>query len=72
MRQVWNAGLGWLEALFRGSGKGEKGKGKGEGGGGQEQEHGCPLSQVETIEGVLRALFGVRWEVPMGSVSVGR
>ena len=63
MREVWNAGLGWLEALVKGSGKAEKGRGKGEG-----EVQGCPLSQVETIEGVLRTLFGVRWEVPMGSI----
>ena len=65
MRKVWNAGLGWLETLFRGSGKGE-------GKAGREKTQGCPLSQVETIEGILRSLFSVRWEVPVGSVSVGR
>lgn len=70
MRGVWNAGLGWLEALLRGSGKGEKGEGKGEWG--REEVQGCPLSQVVTIEGVLRGLFGVRWEVPRGSVNVRR
>jgi hypothetical protein len=67
MRNVWNAGLGWAEALLRGSGKGEKGDGKGEKG----EEQGCPLAEVVTVEGLLRSLFGVRWEVPRGSVSIG-
>lgn len=68
MRRVWNAGLGWAEALLRGSGKGEKGEGKTNKEG--EKDQGCPLVQVVTIEGVLRGLFGVWWEVPRGSVSV--
>jgi hypothetical protein len=65
MRKVWNAGLGWVEALLRGSGRGEGG----EGGRGQE---GCPLMEVVSVEGLLKGLFGVGWEVPTGSVHIGQ
>jgi hypothetical protein len=66
MRQVWNAMLGWAEALLRGSGKGEKGEGRD-----KDDGQGCPLARVVTVEGVLRGLFGVGWEIPRASVALG-
>lgn len=67
MRRVWGAKLGWVETLLKGKGEGEGGNGldrDGEDGEGV----GCPLVRVVTVEGLLRGLFGMRWEVPKGSI----
>jgi hypothetical protein len=58
MRRLWSEKLRWVEELLRGSGKGESG----------DDQKGCPLTGVVTIEGVLRRLYGIDWEVPRGNV----
>ena len=60
MKRVWNERLWGIEELLRGPGEKEE----------DGQEKGCPLTGVVTIEGVLRRLFGVDWEVPGSSVHV--